>query len=223
MHRIEVKLIGSNTPECVIAGMSKPYKNENADMDLVRKVSLSEGLMERHGTIMEHIVFTFDVLGSSRLELQEHMRHRIASPTVESTRFVLNKIVNELDNPLEANPWDYFVCPDLSETGWDADKKKRFLENYTAFSKVQLHGIKSVFEDFYEKKKDNDYLKYFLPENLRTNFTWTINLRSLVNFLKLRKAPGAHFEIRHIAGLIIEALKDHWVWPVIERGLRETE
>ena len=171
MNRIKVELIGSNTPECVIAGMSKPYKNENANMDLVKTVSLSEGLMERHGTIMEHIVFTFDVLGSSRLELQEHMRHRMASPTVESTRFVLNKIMDEMNQAHGVECRDYFVYPDLSESGWDERKQQMFNARYEAYCYGQLNLIKGEFDIFFEKKKDNDYLKYFLPENLRTNFT----------------------------------------------------
>ena len=57
----------------------------------------------------------------------------------------------------------------------------------------------------------NDLAKYCLPEGFRTNFTWTINLRSLMNFIRLRHNMKAHFEIRHISHLIVEGVKSTWV------------
>jgi len=53
-----------------------------------------------------------------------------------------------------------------------------------------------------------DTVKYNIPESYRTELTWTINLRSLQNFLTLRTDKAAHFEIRHLANLIYEALPD---------------
>lgn len=224
MQRIKVQLIGSNAPECVIAGMSKPYKNDAANMGTVKKVGLSEKLQERHGSVLEHIVLTFDVLGSSRLELQEHMRHRLASPTVESTRYVLDKIVKKVKEQgiTACDPADYFVQPSLAEYGhFNEDQVHYFVTQYRQYCMKNLEMMTKIHSELYTSKKDNDLIKYFLPENLRTNFTWTINLRSLINFLHLRTNPGAHFEIRHIAGLIIDTLKGHWCWPVIEEGINE--
>lgn len=230
MKHIRVNIVTSTGPEGIISGMSKPYKNEKADMSLVKKVCLSERLTERHGSVLEHCVFTFEILGSSRLELQEHMRHRIASPTVESTRFCLDKVLNEIcaGDVSKVDPAkfeEYFVVPDLSLPEFSEiteDQKKAFLEHYRyiALSSLESMAYLRQFESF-NKKKHNDITKYLLNEGFRTNFTWTINLRSLINFLRLRNAPGAHFEIRWIAGLIIEALKSHWCWPVVEEGLSE--
>jgi thymidylate synthase (FAD) len=225
MKHIKVNLIGSNGPECVVNGMSKPYKNEKADMALVKKVCLNDNLQERHGTVMEHVVFTFEVLGSSRLELQEHMRHRMASPTVESTRFTLDKVMKEIDESENGFFYveDYFVIPDLDSeefAHWDPRLKKTFKMNYLQLCNGSMKLMQDMRKHGASSKKDNDVLKYLLVEGFRTNFTWTINLRSLLNFLRLRNNPAAHFEIRKIAALIIECLKDHWIWPVLEGELQ---
>jgi thymidylate synthase ThyX len=54
------------------------------------------------------------------------------------------------------------------------------------------------------RKEVNDLMKYMLPESFRTSLVWTINIRSLNNFLKLRSDKGSHFEIRKLAGLVYE-------------------
>ena len=52
----------------------------------------------------------------------------------------------------------------------------------------------------------NDLSKYAIPESYRTQLTWTINLRSLQNFLSLRTDRKALPEIQHLANLIYQAL-----------------
>ena len=56
------------------------------------------------------------------------------------------------------------------------------------------------------KHLPNDKLKYYLPESWRTTFVWTINMRSLANFLNLRLASQAHFEIRYLALKIVKLI-----------------
>ena len=65
------------------------------------------------------------------------------------------------------------------------------------------------------KRKDIDYFKYMIPEGFRTNMTWTINLRSYLNFLQLRKTPQAHFEIRHIADLTLQEVNRTWLYEIL--------
>ena len=54
----------------------------------------------------------------------------------------------------------------------------------------------------------NDKSKYNMPEAFRTQLTWSINLRSLQNFLSLRTDKKALPEIQHLARLIYEALPE---------------
>jgi flavin-dependent thymidylate synthase len=159
-------------------------------------------------SVLEHIIFQFEIDGSSRLELQEHMRHRMASPTVCSTRYAFKKLPEELKTV------------DTSKTR----ELENFLYKYTVFTDSMLKNKAA-------KKKDYDYLmrlegrlnqiklfcslmkeygadeaKYELPECFRTSFVKTINARSMLNFLKLRTSKNAHFEIRHIACLMKDLL-----------------
>jgi thymidylate synthase (FAD) len=56
----------------------------------------------------------------------------------------------------------------------------------------------------------NDKVKYSLPECYKTELSWTINARSLQNFLKLRTSKSALWEIRELATNIFNALpKEH--------------
>ena len=53
-----------------------------------------------------------------------------------------------------------------------------------------------------------DELKYLLPESYKTSLTWTINARSLQNFLKLRTSKAALAEIRSLAYSVFETIPD---------------
>lgn len=56
----------------------------------------------------------------------------------------------------------------------------------------------------------NDIAKYCLPECFKVDLVWTINMRSLMNFLQLRLSNNAHFEIRELANRVLEVLpKEH--------------
>lgn len=50
----------------------------------------------------------------------------------------------------------------------------------------------------------NDKAKYCLPESYKTELTWTINARSLQNFIALRSSKSALWEIRDLANMILK-------------------
>lgn len=196
MNKIKVKLLNI-TPESIVnQAVAMPYGSEPS-FELTKRVIC----MKKHLSCAEHIVMNFLIEGSSRLELQEHMRHRMASPTVKSSRFTLNKDLSKYADKDDYS--DLFVMPDLS-----------------ALSSEQQELMKSAYDAVYprvmtaltilkESNIPNDYVKYILPESFRTSFSWTINLRSLLNFLHLRTDKNAHFEIRHISNLILQELANN--------------
>jgi thymidylate synthase (FAD) len=56
----------------------------------------------------------------------------------------------------------------------------------------------------------NDKAKFCLPESYKTELTWTINARSLQNFISLRSSNAALWEIRQLASSLFDTLpKDH--------------
>ena len=92
--------------------------------------------------------------------------------------------------------------------------------------KIVEKGFELMCENGYFNTSTNDIAKYALPEAYRTQLTWSINLRSLQNFLSLRTDKKALPEIQHLAHLIYEALPTdaqslvaHCVGPVDELAI----
>lgn len=204
MNKIKV-ILKHVTPEFVVnEAVGMPYDTPPSS-ELTSKVI---GI-KKHLSCAEHCVLNFHVIGSSRLELQEHMRHRIASPTVQSSRYVLKKLLDSLDYS------DVFVSPDLSALSADkaalVDATVKYIQKqfFSAAKELRNAGIPA------------DYIKYIVPESLRTSFSWTINLRSFINFLELRTDKHAHFEIRHIANEMRRVIAENIPAKYVDGILKE--
>jgi thymidylate synthase (FAD) len=154
------------------------------DKDLINRV----GNKFKHSSTLEHLVYTFYIVGISRALLQELARHRIASLSVKSTRYTLK----ELKDSTKIN-YDKF----LVFTGNEA------VDNA---SKNALDKLQSILKN----GVTNDIAKYALPESYKTELTWTINARSLQNFLKLRSNKSALWEMQKLSNNLYNALpKEH--------------
>lgn len=201
MDRIKVELITQPNLKAALLAVGKPYKKDGT-IDLLHKVAKHF----KHESVLEHINFSWNIDGSSRLELQEHMRHRIASPTVQSTRYTLKEMFDELPSVIDYESLAFFInkwcCLPLTLKEDKNAHEALYSLIFSASCAKKLYG--------------NDTAKYLLPECLRTSFVWTLNLRSMLNFLKLRKAPAAHFEIRHIATEMARILSETDVKTLLE-------
>ncbi len=160
------------------------------DRELIDRV----GNKFKHASTLEHLHYSFYIEGISRALLQELARHRMASLSVKSTRYTLKELKGEepftLEDQERAQKYLVFTGVDLVD-----GMSIQALEN---LRKVLKEGI------------PNDKAKYCLPESYKTELTWTINARSLQNFLSLRSDKAALWEIRELAWAIYEALpEDH--------------
>lgn len=138
----------------------------------------------KHASTLEHISYNFYISGVSRALLQELARHRMASPSVKSTRYTLKELK-------ETDLIDYEKF--LVMTG------NEMVDNA---SKQALYNLQKILQ----ANVSNDIAKFCLPESYKTELTWTINARSLQNFLHLRTNKAALWEIRDLAHTIYEAL-----------------
>ncbi|KKU51883.1 MAG: Thymidylate synthase ThyX [Candidatus Moranbacteria bacterium GW2011_GWE2_47_10] len=192
MDKIKVKLL-SVTPESVVnTAIAQPYDSEPS-FELTRKVIG----VKKHLSCAEHVVMNWHIEGTSRAELQEHMRHRIASPTVKSTRFALGKTM------MEINLDNIFFTPDYSDLPADVAAEYVAAKNF-----LELQAFNCI-RKLREKGVSNDLLKYLLPESTRTAFSWSINLRSFLNFIELRTDKRALEEIRHVAELMLCEIREN--------------
>lgn len=146
----------------------------------------------KHASTLEHLVYTFYISGVSRALLQELARHRIASPSVKSTRYTLKELKESRS---------------FSDT--DYDSASRFIV-LTGSELVDTASIKALnnLQQILQQGVSNDIAKFCLPESYKTELTWTINARSLQNFLKLRSDKSALWEIRDLAYALYENLPD---------------
>ncbi len=156
------------------------------DQELIDRV----GNKYKHASTLEHLVYTFYIQGVSRALLQELARHRMASLSVKSTRYTLKELKNA--EPFEEN---------------DFEGASRYIvltgnESVDRASIKALNNLQAVLKEGIS----NDIAKYCLPECYKTEFTWTINARSLQNFLALRSSKSALWEIRNLAHAIFDAI-----------------
>ena len=171
------------------------------------------GNKNKHASTLEHLSYNFDIDGVSRALLQELARHRIASYSVKSTRYTLKELKDEAAfiNDTRASGYNLF-----EDRGFDTDtpmveyeKACKYLvmtgNDWVDFASIQaLNELRYVLL----QNTSNDVAKYCLPEAYKTSITWTINARSLQNFLSLRTNKAALWEIRELAYEVFNQLPD---------------
>ena len=158
------------------------------DIELIDRV----GNKFKHASTLEHLSYNFYLKGISRALLQELARHRMANLSVKSTRYTLK----ELKNESEFKKGDF-------------ENASRYIV-LTGNEIVDNAGISALenLRQILQTPISLDIAKYCLPECYKTELSWSINARSLQNFLSLRTSKSALWEIRNLANLIYEALPD---------------
>lgn len=154
----------------------------------------AEGFLENkivatgHHSVLEHVFMTFSIENVSRSLLQEVARHRIASLSVQSSRYALKKLLKKELTPIIPENADFFERKIIKEV-FDFCLQK-LLE-------LQILGSK------------NDIIKYVLPESFPTCFVWTMNLRSFINVYQLRTDKSALLEFQVLANEMFNILPDN--------------
>ena len=148
----------------------------------------------KHASILEHLVYTFYITDFSRAVLQELSRHRMASPSVKSTRYTLKELKDEeafsalIEDRQRAMKYLVMTGVEVVDIA-----SIMALEN---LRKVLLSGV------------SNDKAKYCLPESYKVSEQITINARSLQNLISLRTDKSALWEIQEVAHAMYNALPD---------------
>lgn len=164
------------------------------DRDLIDRV----GNKFKHASTLEHLHYNFYIKGISRALLQELARHRMASLSVKSTRYTLKEL-----KECEKIDYEKFLVLTNNDSVDNA-------------SKAALDNLQNILQS----GVSNDVAKYCLPESYKTELTWSINARSLQNFLYLRSDKAALWEIRNLAYTIFKALPDEHKY-IFENHVKE--
>jgi len=166
----------------------------------------------KHASTLEHLNYNFTISGISRALLQELARHRHASLSVKSTRYTLKELKEEQDlDKLMQNSYFYLPGPDHSLS--EFPEAKEVYGKYLVLTNNYFVDTNSILalcnlQKALQHGIANDKVKYCMPEAYKTSLAWTINARSLQNFLSLRTAPAALWEIRELAQTIYDVLPE---------------
>ena len=188
--KLNVKLIRHTlAPEEVVAlGARLCYSKARID-NLTERVEkqdqtefCSRILQMGHESVMEHASFTFGVEGVSRVLLAQLTRHRLASFSVQSQRYVSYE-----------KGFGYIVPPKIEALGPEA----------VAEYEQQMDQMHAWYTAWQEKlgtgEGSNEDARFVLPGGCETRLMVTMNVRELRHFFSLRMCSRAQWEIRALA------------------------
>ncbi len=160
-----------------------------------------------HESPIEHITFTFGIEGVSRALLAQITRHRIASFSVQSQRYVKENIFSFVTPPAIAE--DAVALAKYEKTMQDI-----FAAYQDLAATLEQKYIGQMDAKAAEKKAIED-ARFVLPNACATKMIMTMNARSLLNFFRLRCCNRAQWEIRELATQMCALVKE--VAPTIFR------
>ena len=167
-----------------------------------------------HESPLEHVSFTFAVEGISRACSHQIVRHRIASYSQQSQRYV------KLDQ------FEYIIPHEINEI---EEARELFIDSMNKDQQVYDKLVDILFEKHYNnlikygknekeaksqaEKKAIEDARYVFPNACETKMVFTMNTRSLYNFLDHRCCERAQWEIRELAIEMLRQLKE--VAPIL--------
>ena len=180
--QIKVELINHmNANDKIIADIASICYGKQQAKDVARLINTL--IRKGHTSVFEHTVFTFKIT-LPIFAARQLMRHRIASYTERSSRY--------------SEPLGFYKHPLLE-----------------SLEPKLYHVIKEVEKNIFQLYKEmesvgisREVARIILPQSQMTELYMTINLRSLFNFLTLRISKHAQHEIRQVAILMLNYIRE---------------
>ena len=145
-----------------------------------------------HESVLEHVSLTFKIV-CDRAIMAELTRHRLASFTVESTRYVKYDELTVIQPPSKTD------------------------EAIIAF-RWSIREHERSYQMFIKNGEPPEIARAVLPQCTATTLYMTANLRELRHILKLRTDKAAHSQMRFIAGKILDIMREKL--PVIVEDIK---
>ena len=191
---MKVKLLKfTHDPEkiCAIAARlcrSSKSIDENSSNFTKEKIKelLDNIIFSGHHSVLEHSSFTFGIEDVSRVLLAQFTRHRIASFSVQSQRYV-----KSFENGIK------FVRPETIK------KNKLLLRKYDDL----LKNIEILCREFLDAGIPAEDVRYILPNASTTKIIITMNARELRHFFSLRCCNRAQWEMKDMACRMLNLVK----------------
>lgn len=214
--RLKVKLVSyTQEPEKLVAAAAKLcYSQLGADeiMDDLSEDNISKFLnmlMDLgHQSPIEHCSFSFAVEGVSRTLTHQLVRHRIASYSQRSQRYVtegqFQYIVPPAINNNDKARKLYIETMENDQKAYDEIAnilKSQYIEDYIK------EGMSEKKANSAAEKRAIEDARYVLPNACETKIMITMNARTLIHFFNVRCCTRAQWEIREMAELMLQEVK----------------
>jgi thymidylate synthase (FAD) len=186
-------------PEEVVAMAAKLCYSPSGVEELKEKIEAKDqaAFVEKlaaigHLSPIEHVSFSFGIEGISRACSHQLVRHRVASYSQQSQRYVREE------------QFDYVIPPSIRQDLALTREFEKFMaeaqENYT---KV----LKRLEELGYKGEAGQQDARYLLPNAAETKIVVTMNARELLHFFRVRCCNRAQWEIREMAERMLAHVK----------------
>ena len=203
-------------PEKIIAAAAKLCYSESGVENILE--GLDEEKCEKfldmlmslgHQSPIEHVTFTFGIEGVSRSLLAQITRHRIASYSVKSQRYVKEGMFEYITPPeIEGNE----AAKELFIKTMEQDQKAYDELTEILFEKHYADMVAGGMDEKAAKKaaekKAIEDARFVLPNACETKMVVTMNARSLMNFFHHRCCTRAQWEIRDLADEMLSLVKE---------------
>jgi thymidylate synthase (FAD) len=146
-----------------------------------------------HMTPIEHASFSFAIEGISRACSHQLVRHRLASYSQQSQRYVR-----------EETGFDYVIPPSIQE---DKELKRNFVSFMQEAQGAYNTMVRKLNERGIKGEAANQDARFILPNAAETKIIVTMNARELLHFFRQRCCNRAQWEIRHLAEKMLAMVK----------------
>ncbi len=186
-------------PEEVVAMAAKLCYSQSGVEELKEKIEAKDqaAFVEKLASIghlspIEHVSFSFGIEGISRACSHQLVRHRVASYSQQSQRYV------------KEEQFDYIIPPSIKQ---DPALVKEFDQCMADAQENYTKVLKRLEELGYKGEAGQQDARYLLPNAAETKIVVTMNARELLHFFRVRTCNRAQWEIREMAERMLAQVK----------------
>ena len=198
--KLKVKLISSSPDPDKVVTMAAKLCYSPVGVEEIGE-NLSEEQIDKfltmlvnmgHESPVEHASFTFAIEGISRACSHQLVRHRMASYSQQSQRYVrLDKM-------------EYIIPPAIEQ---DPDIQKQYIKVMEDSQRAYSELVEALIQKGRTEKEAIEDARYVFPNACETKIVVTMNARSLLNFFEQRSCLRAQWEIMELAYKMLEECK----------------
>ncbi len=198
--RVELMDVTQNAISIIYAACRQCYSEKFAGdvfMDEAHDTKKEEAFIQKvassgHESPLEHVKFTFAIEGVSRALTHQLVRHRVASYSQQSQRYVKEK------------DFDYIVPPSIERNN---AAKEEFEKMMSVIQNSYTRLLEFMAADNLSGELANQDARFILPQAAETKIVVTMNCRELLHFFRHRCCSRAQWEIRQLANRMLDICK----------------